>query len=72
MLGSMAHPLLSCPGFGLVTNVMVEAGTSCPNILNPALMQPGWFEPQVCIGACGHCALRFWSLCSWVKVWLDH
>lgn len=60
---NVAHPLLSCIGLNLATNVLVLAGTNCPDILDPALMRPGRLDRQIYIGECGCWVLRFWSLC---------
>ena len=46
--------LVEMHGFNSTTNVVVLAGTNCPDVLDPALMQPGHFDRQIYIGPPGH------------------
>lgn len=57
------HLLLPCPGFNSATNIVVLAGTNHPDILDPALMRPGWFDRQIYIGECPF--LRVGPLSPW-------
>lgn len=49
-VAAKAHLLLLCPGFNSATNVVVLAGTNRPDVLDPALMRPGWFHRQIYTG----------------------
>ncbi|XDA82993.1 hypothetical protein R6Z07M_012845 [Ovis aries] len=42
--------LMEMHGFNSTMNVVVLAGTNCPDVLDPALMQPGHFDRQIYIG----------------------
>ncbi|KAI4534186.1 hypothetical protein MG293_015046 [Ovis ammon polii] len=42
--------LVEMHGFNSTTNVVVLAGTNRPDVLDPALMQPGHFDRQIYTG----------------------